>query len=738
MIQIFKKLMHNQVVVFSLIIAFALVAGASIIGFADRVNAVEQDGSQLGCYFGGQNGAFCGDDGDCTSGNCVGGDGSCFSGSLGTCQPQPPACTDEGLQCGSNAECTAITGPNSTCNFGEDPFSGCQISQCVAEICTSEVPQAPTSFEASFVDSNTLSITVPAAPQNGGGDSHHIKVVLATQDIDAVQAQFALVDQQEIPLSTGQVVFMYSISWPSPQGPQPVKVGIQNYDDCQDIFGAWKIVSPVVPPPDPASVPSCTGTIPPDSALCSGDDVGITTNTPWTTVASCSSPAGSAPKCQRTCINGTVPQGNLCVYPGETGNVFGWAWSSNIGWIKMNSCEDENPFDGAIDSGSCSGPAFGVRVNNNGTPGGFGTMDGHAWSPNIGWVKFGGLSGYPTPSEIPGTVNLSAHLVNDTPASTVARKFRGWAQAISAGFWADATPGYTGWISLSDNTPAGSYTKYPSGAPYIDGNGGMTYHIPSARIVGYAWGGDVLGWIKFSGDNFQTTYGAPGAFDYSLSASPSSLVLQTGDSEPVSIERNLLGGESELVTITDVDVTLPGGIPSTGLNVSISGANNPCDPDCSSNIIITANAQNSYIVIVTGESESGIVRTVNIPVTVDAPGGPLPVVTCVVEGSSPFLINEPVTWRATASGGEPGTYTFVWSGSDGLSCLANQSCQTVSGVAGEISEVQKIYATTGNKEVRVSVNLSPEVTCVNDPGGGSTEGANEYITVIVQPDIIEF
>ena len=42
-------------------------------------------------------------------------------------------------------------------------------------------------------------------------------------------------------------------------------------------------------------------------------------------------------------------------------NVYGWAWSSNIGWIKFNNCS--NP---RVPS-SCNGPDFGVNKNLNNT-----------------------------------------------------------------------------------------------------------------------------------------------------------------------------------------------------------------------------------------------------------------------------------------------------------------------------------------------------------------------------------
>ncbi len=63
--------------------------------------------------------------------------------------------------------------------------------------------------------------------------------------------------------------------------------------------------------------PSCTGTLPANSELCSGDNAGLSTDTPITLVSSCSSP-----KCEYRCIAGYAKQGDTCVPSSSTTQLY--------------------------------------------------------------------------------------------------------------------------------------------------------------------------------------------------------------------------------------------------------------------------------------------------------------------------------------------------------------------------------------------------------------------------------
>ncbi len=116
-------------------------------------------------------------------------------------------------------------------------------------------------------------------------------------------------------------------------------------------------------------------------------------------------------------------------------NITGYAWSSNIGWIKFN------------------GSNYGVKINQQA-----GTLSGQAWSSNIGWISFdaGDLTGCPT---------------NPCHAKLDGNSFSGWAKALVAN-----GSDWDGWIHLA-------------GTGY-----GLTLQSNNS-ITGYAWGGPVVGWI---------------------------------------------------------------------------------------------------------------------------------------------------------------------------------------------------------------------------------------------------
>lgn len=133
-------------------------------------------------------------------------------------------------------------------------------------------------------------------------------------------------------------------------------------------------------------------------------------------------------------------------FAATTDNISGWAWSSGIGWISFN-CTNES---------TCGTSNYGVNMDSGGN------LTGYAWSSAVGWIQFGGLSGFPTGS---GTQATNVQLNGNN--------LKGWARALSNG------GGWDGWISFSGAGP--SYGVNLSGT----------------NFVGYAWGGDVVGWILF-------------------------------------------------------------------------------------------------------------------------------------------------------------------------------------------------------------------------------------------------
>lgn len=138
--------------------------------------------------------------------------------------------------------------------------------------------------------------------------------------------------------------------------------------------------------------------------------------------------------------------------------LYGYAWSSNIGWISFN-CENEK---------SCNTSDYKVLVDVNS-----GDLSGYAWSNNIGWIRFDPQGPYPESPNSSAKIDFSNKIVS------------GWIRACDV--FLDNTKcegelekfyrrgGWDGWINITN-------AKI--------GNGGLT---------GWAWGDLNVGWINFSG-----------------------------------------------------------------------------------------------------------------------------------------------------------------------------------------------------------------------------------------------
>ncbi|MDD5032769.1 MAG: PKD domain-containing protein [Candidatus Pacebacteria bacterium] len=146
------------------------------------------------------------------------------------------------------------------------------------------------------------------------------------------------------------------------------------------------------------------------------------------------------------------------VNAGNMQNTTGFAWSENIGWISFNNLTGGGTSD------------YGVNLNLD-----TGIFSGFAWSENIGWISFNAadLAGCPS-----GVCDARVALPNKIGKETVA--IEGWAKALSYG------GGWDGWISLKDSGEAYGTTMDTSG-----------------NWSGWAWGGDVVGWVNFNGSGYQ-------------------------------------------------------------------------------------------------------------------------------------------------------------------------------------------------------------------------------------------
>lgn len=396
----------------------------------------------------------------------------------------------------------------------------------------------------------------------------------------------------------------------------------------------------------------------------------------------------------------------------EVGNVFGYAWSSNIGWIKMNSCNDDN-LDG-IPNTSCTGFPFGVKIDNGGALGGPGTLSGYAWSSNIGWISFGSdnLPG------APGASSASMALNTTTGVGT----FTGWARARTGLI----NTGFDGWISLSNPN------FYPSPTP--DGSRGVTYNKSTGRIVGYAWGGEVIGWIKFGAGSLLypgVTYGVATqlqTFDFSISASSPSInhTFSTASTYTSTIILGLISGISQAVNLS---ITQP---PSTS-GVTATWTSTPnCSPTCTKVLSIgvtTATPVGVYTITVTGTSGSGssaITHSASVVVNVTAgSSGAAFAGTCITAVGPPYYVNVPITRTFTITSGTPPYTSILMTGTNIIPVGGQLPTTPVTPTSTSYTFV-KTYSTTGVKNARVTVISNP-------PSPNFKDCPN--VTVLVDPDI---
>ena len=110
-------------------------------------------------------------------------------------------------------------------------------------------------------------------------------------------------------------------------------------------------------------------------------------------------------------------------------DIWGWAWSDNYGWVSFNRYNYYNTSDvNSRTNASC--PDYGVHIREadgeeNGVPYFAGDLYGYAWSSSLGWITFNkaDLSGCPSVSNCKPKVDID-------PASSTYGKHSGWAKVL--------------------------------------------------------------------------------------------------------------------------------------------------------------------------------------------------------------------------------------------------------------------------------------------------------------------
>ena len=192
------------------------------------------------------------------------------------------------------------------------------------------------------------------------------------------------------------------------------------------------------------------------------------------------------------------------VLPCQNHEVWGWAWSENIGWISF-SCQNTMAIGTGID--------YGVDIDEVNS-----RLSGYAWSEYIGWISFNSADLVGCPSGSSGTCAANINMTTGA--------LSGWARAIAPiDRPLSETGGWDGWIKLSgtaqDLSVYGPVLRLAVGPP--------------AEYQDWVWGGDpdndnnqaVIGYVSFNTANVAGGADYAVYTDFSVNTGPTAAISCT-------------------------------------------------------------------------------------------------------------------------------------------------------------------------------------------------------------------
>jgi hypothetical protein len=226
----------------------------------------------------------------------------------------------------------------------------------------------------------------------------------------------------------------------------------------------------------------------------------------------------------------------------------------------------------------------------------------YGWYTRIGAFKFSGCGGSATPD----------FSISTSPTSQTVNQGGTANSTISIG----SVNGYTGTVNLSvgSTCPTGATCSFTPASVVGSGTSQLsvvtTSSTPGGTYPVVVTGTDSTNSTLSHSTTFTVTVNAP---DFSISASPTSLTLTQGGSAGTStISVTGLNGYSNSVTLS-VGATCPSG-------ATCSFGANPVNPGGSSVLTITPGSAGTYTVTVTGKDANNLTHSVDVSVTVQAPG----------------------------------------------------------------------------------------------------------------------
>ncbi|HEY4510677.1 MAG TPA: hypothetical protein VJJ73_02475 [Candidatus Paceibacterota bacterium] len=295
---------------------------------------------------------------------------------------------------------------------------------------------------------------------------------------------------------------------------------------------------------------------------------------------------------------------------GNSVSLNGWAWSPNIGWISFN-CANES---------KCPTSDYVVNWDDES-----GNLSGYAWSGNVGWISFEN-------TDVQGCPNSPCGPKLDKNTGIMS----GWARALANG------GGWDGWVNLNCGNVPGlcAASDYKGQIVPAPASGGVDF---KNWIFGR---GDVLGWISFNCLNS----GVCGDSNYKVSLTPTNppSVIFTVAPNPINYNgvATLTWSATNALSCTSPDGSFnPGGAVSG----SVSTGN------------VTTYPTKTYTIRCTGlggSIDASVVLNVRYEFTLNPPN---PISVTIVGGASAKSSN--TTIRVTPIGGfnQPITLTAVQS-----------------------------------------------------------------------------
>lgn len=180
---------------------------------------------------------------------------------------------------------------------------------------------------------------------------------------------------------------------------------------------------------------------------------------------------------------------------GISENVTGWLWdgtddgtgptmSTGLGWISTNNtntCDkDENAYKD-VDCGGDNSTTLAISYGVN-MPDADGSVTGYAWSENVGWINFNGVSR--SGDNLIGWARISG--IETESAANNSGGWQGWISLNSLNCDPDGNGQSNGGVSGSITCPA---------AGTLMASYGATIDTINNTIDGYGWS-DELGWVS--------------------------------------------------------------------------------------------------------------------------------------------------------------------------------------------------------------------------------------------------